>query len=186
MLLALLTSQTARAEGLPSTLRASLMVRILAYDRRMGTLPPPLTVVVLHLAGNEGSERTAREFTRALETASRGRSILGRPVRILRIGFRNPSQLQAELTEARAAALYACEGLEAYTDRIARVTRHLSVLSFTGSRAQVDEGLAIGLSRQGDSPIILVHLSAAREEGADLDAGLLSLSQLVNPEGREP
>jgi hypothetical protein len=181
VLLALL-SQTARAEGLPSTLRASLLVRILAYDRRMGTLPPPLTVVVLHLEGNEGSEQTAREFTRALEAASRGKSILGRPVRVIRIGFRDPSQLQAELSAARAAALYACEGLEAYTDHIAQVTRQLSVLSFTGSRAQVAQGLAIGLSRQGDSPIILVHLSAAREEGADLDAGLLSLSQLVKPD----
>jgi hypothetical protein len=182
VLFVLIVSQPTRGEGLPFTLRASLMVRILAYDRRMGTSPPPLTVAVLHLAGNEVSEQSGREFTRALETVSRGRPVLGRPLRIIRIGFRDASQLQAELSRDHAVALYACEGLEDYTDSIARVTRHLSVLSFTGSRAQVDRGLAIGLSRQGDSPIILVHLSAAREEGADLDAGLLSLSQLVKPE----
>jgi hypothetical protein len=185
-LLVLLTSGPAGAEGLPPTLRASLLVRILAYDRRMGATPPPLTVAVLHLEGNEDSENVGQEFTRALETASRGRSIAGRPVRVIRIGFRDSSQLQAELTREHAVALYACEGLEAHTGSIAHVTRRLSVLSFTGSRAQVDQGLAIGLSRRGDAPIILIHLSAAREEGADLDAGLLSLSQLVEPGRSQP
>ena len=185
-LLVLLTSQTAPAEGLPPTLRASLLVRILAYDRRMGVLPPPLNVAVLHLEGNEDSENVSQEFTRALETTSRGRVIAGRPVRILRIGFREPSQLQAELARAHVVALYACEGLEAHTRSIAQVTRRLSILSFTGSRTEVDRGLAIGLSRRGDAPIILIHLAAAREEGADLDAGLLSLSQLVEPSRSTP
>jgi fructoselysine-6-P-deglycase FrlB-like protein len=83
-------------------------------------------------------------------------------------------------------ALYACEGLEAHVGSISQVTRRLSVLSFTDSRKQLDQGLAIGLSRQGDSPVILIHLSAAREEGADLDAGLLSLSQLVEPDRSAP
>ncbi|WNG35229.1 YfiR family protein [Archangium violaceum] len=186
LMLVLLASEASWAEGLPPTLRASLLVRILAYDRRMGTQPPPLTVAVLHREGNSGSEQFGQEFTRALELASRGRSVLGRPVRIIRIGFREPSQLKEELARAHVVALYVCEGLEAHTDGIARVTRQLSILSFAGSRAELDQGLAIGLSRQGDSPIILVRLSAARAEGADLDAGLLSLSQIVEPSRSTP
>ncbi|PTL80468.1 YfiR family protein [Vitiosangium sp. GDMCC 1.1324] len=186
VLLVLLIGGASRAEGLPPTLQASLLVRILAYDRRMNTTPPPLTVAVLYLEGNGDSENVGQELARALEAVSRGRTIAGRPVRIIRVGFRDPPQLQEELSRARVAALYACEGLTAYTDSIARVTRQLSILSFTGDRTELEQGLAIGLGRQGDSPIILVHLSAARAEGADLDAGLLSLSQLVEPTRRTP
>ncbi|QRK04616.1 YfiR family protein [Archangium violaceum] len=186
LMLVLLASEASRAEGLPPTLRASLLVRILAYDRRMGTRPPPLTVAVLHREGNPGSEQFGQEFTRALEVASRGRSVSGQTVRVIRVGFREPSQLREELSRARVVALYVCEGLEAHTGSIAGVTRQLSILSFAGSRAELDQGLAIGLSRQGDSPTILIRLSAARAEGADLDAGLLSLSQIVDPARSTP
>jgi hypothetical protein len=186
LVLVLLASEAIRAEGLPPTLRASLLVRILAYDRRMVTRPPPLTVAVLHREGNPGSEQFGQEFTRALELASRGRNVSGRPVRIIRIGFQEPSQLKEELAQAHVVALYVCEGLEAHTDSIAQVTRQLSILSFAGSRAELDQGLAIGLSRQGDSPTIFIRLSAARAEGADLDAGLLSLSQIIEPARSTP
>lgn len=182
----LLTSEDPRAEGLPHSLRASMLVRILAYDRRMGAQPPPLTIAVLYREGDAGSETLGQEFSRALEGASRGRSVLGRPVRIVRVGFSDASQLREDLSQARVVALYACEGLEADTRSIARVTRQLSILSFAGSRTELEQGLAIGLGRQGDSPIILIQLAAARAEGADLDAGLLSLSQLVEPARSAP
>jgi hypothetical protein len=171
----------ALGEDLPTTLRASMLVRVLAYDRRMGQKPPPLTLAVIHRQGDANSESQGQEFSGALEVAARGKSIAGRPLKVVRIGFSNTNQLQTELSAAHAVALYVCEGLESASESIAQVTRRLSVLSIAGSEAQVNQGLAIGLSRKGNSPVILVHLSAARAEGADLDAGLLSLSRLVEP-----
>lgn len=172
---------SALADELPATLRASMLVRVLAYDRRMGQQPPPLTLAVLYRHGDAKSEVQGQELSGALEVAARGKFISGRPLRVVRIGFSNANQLQMELSQAHAVALYACEGLEAASQSISQVTRRLSVLSIAGSEAQVNQGLAIGLSRKGNSPVILVHLSAARAEGADLDAGLLSLSRLVEP-----
>lgn len=180
-LVLMLASAPAHAEELPATLRASLMVRILAYDRRMGSRPPPHTLAILHQEGDARSARGGQELGAALEAAARGRTSAGQPMRVLRIGFRNAPQLQEELARAGVVALYACEGLEASSEAISRVTRQLSILSITGSEAQLHRGLAIALSRKGTSPVILVNLSAARAEGADLDAGLLSLSQLVEP-----
>jgi len=171
----------ARGDELPTTLRASMLVRVLAYDRRMGQRPPPLTLAIIHRKGDAKSEFQGQELSGALEVAARGKAIAGRPLRVVRIGFSDTEQLQTELTEAHAAALYVCEGLETASESISQVTRRLSVLSIAGSEAQVSQGLAIGLSRKGNSPVILVHLSAARAEGADLDAGLLSLSRLIEP-----
>jgi hypothetical protein len=171
----------AHGDELPNTLRASMLVRVLAYDRRMGQLPPPLILAVIYRQGDADSESRGLEFSGALEAAARGKSIAGRPLRVVRIGFSDVHQFQLELAETRAVALYACEGLEAASESISQVTRRLSVLSIAGSEAQVNHGLAIGLSRKGNSPVILVHLAAARAEGADLDAGLLSLSHLVEP-----
>ena len=180
-LVLMLASAPAHAQELPATLRASLMVRILAYDRRMGSHPPPLTIAIVHQEGDTDSARGGQELGTALEAVARGRTIAGQPLRVLRIGFRNASQLQEELSREGVVALYACAGLEAQSEVISRVTRQLSILSIAGSEAPVHRGLAIGLSRKGTSPVILVNLSAARAEGADLDAGLLSLSQLVEP-----
>jgi hypothetical protein len=175
------SSLPARADELPTTLRASMLVRVLAYDRRMGQHPPPLILAVIHREGNTDSEFQGQEFSVALEAAARGRFIAGRPLRVVRIGFSDAHRLQEALSEAHAVALYVCKGLEAESESISQVTRRLSVLSIAGSEAQVHQGLAIGLSRKGNSPVILVHLKAARAEGADLDAGLLSLSRLVEP-----
>jgi hypothetical protein len=171
----------ALGQGLPASLQASMLVRILAYDRRMGHLPPPLTIAVLHRDGDTSSQSGCQELGNALESAARGRAVAGRSLRVVSLGFQDAERLQGALATQRAVALYVCEGLEADTGRISQVTRRLSILSFAGSRAQLDQGLAIGLGRRGDSPVILVHLSAARAEGADLDAGLLSLSLLVEP-----
>ncbi|HEX8440428.1 YfiR family protein [Archangium sp.] len=180
-LVLMLASAPVHAEELPATLRASLVVRILAYDRRMSSHPPPLTIAILHQEGDTSSARGGQELRTAMEAAARGRTLAGQPMRVLRIGFRNALQLQEELSRAGVVALYACEGLEAQSEVISRVTRQLSILSLAGSAAQVNRGLAIGLIRKKNSPVILVNLSAARAEGADLDAGLLSLAQLVEP-----
>jgi len=179
--LLLLACAPAWAQGLPASLKASMLVRILAYDRRMGQLPPPLTIAVLHRDGDTGSQERCQELGSALETVARGRDVAGRSLRVVRLGFQDAERLQGALATQHAVALYVCEGLEADTGRISQVTRRLSILSFAGSRSPLDQGLAIGLVRRGDSPVILVHLSAARAEGADLDAGLLSLSLLVEP-----
>ncbi|WP_224247329.1 YfiR family protein [Hyalangium gracile] len=163
-----------------------MLVRVLAYDRRMGHQPPPLTLAVTHREGNASSEVLGREFSTALEVASRGRVIAGRPLRVVRIGFHDPQQLQTELSQTHAVALYVCEGLEDESRNIAEVTRRLSILSIAGSETQISQGLAIGLEGKGNSPVILVHLEAARAEGADLDAGLLSLSRLIAPSTGAP
>ena len=47
----------ARGEDLPTTLRASMLVRVLAYDRRMGQQPPPLTLAVIHRQGDVNQVR---------------------------------------------------------------------------------------------------------------------------------
>jgi hypothetical protein len=182
--LLLLACLPARGQGLPASLKASMLVRILAYDRRMGSHSPPLTIAVLHREGDTGSQERCQEVGSALELAARGRAVAGRALRVVTLGFQDAERLQRALSKQRAVALYVCEGLEADTGPISQVTRRLSILSFAGSRDQLDQGLAIGLGRRGDSPVILVHLSAARAEGADLDAGLLSLSLLVEP-GRQ-
>ena len=65
----------ALAEDLPPTLRASMLVRVLAYDRRMGHQPPPLTLVApLHgvrmgftaLSGAHATSKALSQATRRL------------------------------------------------------------------------------------------------------------------------
>ena len=62
---------------------------------------------------------------------------------------------------------------------ISAATRSRTVLSFAPSREMVEAGLALGLVNRGIRAGLVVNLAAAREEGADLDAGLLAVAEVV-------
>jgi len=179
-------SGAARADGLPASVTATLMLKVLTYDRSLSErVSGAPTVVVLYRPGHSQSEATRSELQQALEVAA-GRSNLsgGRP-RLVKVAYTEPGKLEEELGGEKAAALFVCPGLEEAVDAIAKVTRRRHVLTFSGSRAAVESGLSIGLLRKGEKPLLMVNLQAARAEGAELDSAFLRLAEVINESSRQ-
>jgi hypothetical protein len=62
---------------------------------------------------------------------------------------------------------------------IASATRRARVLSVTAARSEVEAGLSVGLLQPASRAAIVVNLSAARREGADLDSALLRVAEVL-------
>ena len=168
------------AAPLPPRRRVLLLLRAVLYDRNLAArLGGHADVVVLFRPGDRASEADRDAMLDAVDAAAREVVAAGRPVRALAVPWTGPEALERRLTGARPAVLYACAGLEAEAAPVAGVTRATGVLSASGSRDMAVAGIALALVHRGARAGIVVNLEAARAEGADLDAALLGLAEVI-------
>ena len=180
-LLALLLAPHARGvEPLPARQRALLLLRVLVYDRNLATrVPGEMMVAVVFRPGHVGSEAERDAMLAAFEAVAGDVVAAGRPVRAVAVPWRGAADLEARLARIRPAAAYVGASLAREAPDVAAATRRRDVLSVTGSREAVEGGVAVGLVNLGTRAGLVVNPEAARAEGADLDAALLALAEVV-------
>jgi len=171
----------ARGQELPPRNQALLLLRVLAYDRnlkaRAGTA---VTVAVVYRPGDRHSEDRRTALVAAFEEVSRDVVVAGLPVKVEAVGYRDAADLEARLEAGHATLAYVDPALVRAAPDIAQAAARHGVLSADGSRAMVEAGLAVGVVAQGGKASLLVNLRAARQGGADLDAALLAVSEMVH------
>ncbi len=154
------------------------MLRILAFDRKViARAGDEVRIAVIYRSGAEASEKLQRAVVEALVAAGKRQSVAKLPVKVLAIAY-SPS-LEADLRREKVAAAYVSAGLEDVTDAIAKATRAASALSFSALEASVRGGLSVALVRREAKVGIVINLKASRSEGADLDAGLLTVAEVL-------
>jgi len=155
---------------------------VLAYDRnvvkRAGNTAQ---VLVLARQGDRASEERAVQLVDAFEDVAREVVVAGLPVRAEVLHARDAAGLAARLQEFHAALVYVDEALAALVPEISQVTRHHGVLSAGGSKSLAEAGLAVAVVARPPRAGVVVNLQAARQEGADLGAALLSVAEIVRP-----
>jgi YfiR/HmsC-like len=172
----------AATEGLPARNQALLLLRVLAYDRNLqARAHGAVTVAVLFRPGDPGSEERRTALVAAFEDVSRDVVVAGLPVRVEAVPYRDAADLETRLDGLHAAIACVDPSLAGATAEIAQVTRRRSVLTATSSRNLVEAGVAIGVVAQAGRAGLIVNLRAARQEGADLDASLLAVSDVIKP-----
>lgn len=171
-----------RAQGsgeLPAVRQAAMMARVLAYNRGINSRGGAAVVVaVIYRNGSGESEARRAAIVGALRDVFANATLAGVPVKVVSIPFSEPD-LESRLDAAGAAAAYVCPGLDDAVPIISRTSRRLSVLTVTSIEPQVRVGLSIGLVTRGARPMVLVNMPAARAEGAQLDAGLLGVAEVI-------
>jgi hypothetical protein len=187
-LAALLGAGTAaRADALPPRQRALLLLRILVYDRNLATRAPgDVLVAIVYRPGDPGSEAERDALLDAFESVAGDVVVAGRRVRATALAWRGASDLESRLAELRPAAAFVTAALAKDAGEVARATRRRATLSAAGSREMVEAGIAIGVVNLGRRAGLVVNVAAAREEGADLDAALLALAEVIPPPAGAP
>lgn len=171
---------TAEAPVLPLRQRTLLMLRVLVYDRNLGArAPKDVVVAVLFRPGDPDSERELGEVLQALAQLSDEVVANGRTIRGTAVPYTTPAELSEQLKALHAASAWVCAALAPQAPEIARITQARKVLSATGVRGAVEAGLAIGIVPGTRRATILVNAAAAKAEGADLDAALLGIAEIV-------
>jgi uncharacterized protein DUF4154 len=162
--------------------RALVMLRVLAYDKRLPErAPDAVRILIIHPKTEDGASQAAR-WSEAFEKAKKLK-VDGRSVEVLVHRFVKPGDLERALADLRPAALLACDGLtrEIAVAELAKLTRARHVMSIGLREEDVAAGLAVGIvpgqERKRDE--IVVNLRAATAEGIKFDAGLLQLARTV-------
>jgi hypothetical protein len=167
-------------EDLPPRNQALLLLRVLAYDRNLKQRAgAAVTVAVLYKPGDRSSEAHGASLVAAFEEVSRDVVVAGLPVRVEAMPYRDAADFEARLGAVRPALAYVDLALGRTVPDILQATRRRGVLTAAGSRSLVEAGLAIGVEAQSGRAGLIVNLKASRLEGADLDAALLAVSDVV-------
>ena len=169
-----------RAEELSAAQQSLLFLRVLAYDRNLKTRSEgALNVAVVYRGGNRDSEQARDAVVSALRDASKRITVARLPIRAVAVEFTSPQAFENLLQSEKISAVYVCPGLGDVTFALSAVTRKRAALTATSIESAVRGGLSIGLLTREGKPELLVNLPATRAEGANLDAALLRLAQVL-------
>ena len=178
--LLVLTGGVAMAEPLPSKNQALLLLRILAYDHKLGERvdSKKVTIYVVHKSGAAESEDPANEMITTLREIAKSTKLAGNSIQVVKLAY-NKDTFDADVGKVKAAALYVSPSLGDSLGVIVSSTSRRKLLSFTGVVEYVNAGVAVGFSNSDGKPVISVNLPASRNEGADLDVALLRVAKIV-------
>ncbi len=162
----------------PADNQALLVLRILAFDRRLADRAAnEVRIAVLFKLGSGESERCQIEIERAIGEASKKQTVARLNVRAEPLAV--SAGLAGDLRRLKASAAYVCPGLDDQTEAIAKATRGVGALTFSGVEDYARGGLSVALVKRDPRVSIVVNLPASRAEGADLDAGLLKVAEVI-------
>ena len=167
---------------MPAPMQASLFAKILTFDRNLkARAGKELKIGVLYQTRVRSSLEAHEEFLRAM-CGDPDRRIDGLTLKCVAIEWTSAPEVEATLVRKGIRVLYVAPLRAVATEEIVAISRGHKITTLTGVPEYVEKGIAIGLALRAERPLILVHLAAARVEGADLNSQLLKLARVLFPE----
>jgi hypothetical protein len=166
----------------PAPMQASLFTKILTFDRNLkARAGRELRIGVLYQKKVRSSLEAQEEFLRAM-CGDPGRRIDGLPLNCVAIEWTSAPEVEATLLRKGIRVLYVAPLRAVAIEEIVAISRAHKITTLTGVPEFVEKGIALGLMLRAERPLILVHLTAARAEGADFNSQLLKLARVLFPE----
>ena len=183
-LVLLLSAPAALAQEMPvpPPMQASLFAKILTFDRNLkARAGKELKIGVLYQKKVRSSLEAQEEFLQAM-CGDPGRRIDGLTVNCVAIEWTSAPDVEAAVVRKGIRVLYVAPLRAVAIEEIVAISRARKITTLTGVPDFVAKGIALGLALRAERPLILVHLAAARAEGADFNSQLLKLARVLVPE----
>jgi hypothetical protein len=165
---------------LPAPVEASLLVRILAFDREMiARSNGGLVIGIIYQEKFRTSLLERDEMLQALgqidSVAIGDRSV---SVAVVSIDI-DREDVASAITSRQIDVLYVTPLRAVDIGTIAATSRDAKVPTFSGVAAYARAGLAVGLGMRREKAEIYINIAAARAEGCDYRAQLLAMATIV-------
>jgi hypothetical protein len=179
----LLSAPDARPQEMPvpTSMQASLFTKILTFDRNLkARAGSELKIGVLYQKKVRSSLEAQEEFLRAM-CGDPGRKIDGLPLSCVTIEWTSAPDVEAAVVREGVRVLYVAPLRAVAIAEIVAISRARKITTLTGVPEFVEKGIALGIALRAERPLILVHLAAARAEGADFNSQLLKIARVLFP-----
>lgn len=177
----LLSAPPSRAADIavPTEIQAPLFAKIITFDRSLASRAPrELVIGILYQRKVRASLDVKDDFVKALDRIPE-RQVAGVAFRCVAIDWDGSKDISAVLTQEHPHILYVAPLRTVSIEEIAAAARAQGIHTWTGIPEYVERGLAVGIGLRGERPLILVNLTAARAEGADISSQLLSIARVI-------
>jgi hypothetical protein len=165
----------------PTPTQASLFAKILTFDRNLrARAGKELKIGVLYQTKVRSSLEAQQEFLRAM-CGDPGRRIEALALSCVAIEWTSPPEVEAALVREGIRVLYVAPLRAVAVEEIVAISRARKITTLTGVPEFVEKGIALSIALRAERPLILIHLAAARAEGADFNSQLLKLARVLFP-----
>lgn len=164
---------------LPEDVQYPLLAKILTFDRRLEVRTGDEIVLGIIFQQEFPPSHANLLALEAAAARSPIRSVHDLPVRLLPVRLDQVQDLPAQLRREGVNLVYLAPVRAVDIQRILDAARTVGALTVTGVPEYVAQGVSVGMGLRNSRPRILINLSSARLEGADLTASLLSLAEVI-------
>ena len=163
----------------PAELQASIVLRLLAYDRALrARAGPSVVIAVVFKGGDKASTLWHDDMLRALD-ALQPQTVHGLSFVVLGHRYKDQAAFSEFVAKKGIDAVYLAPGLDAEVEKVRAVCEARKAGSISATRGAVEQGIAVAILAKGESPRLLVNLRAAQAAGMDLDPKLLLLAEVL-------
>ncbi len=173
----LIGGPSARAQSAPE-LRATILLRALAFDRKLKARAGDNLVVALVYLASDRASSADRADMRAALGAMGAQKLDGLPLSIVDHRYTTPEALAAAITGGYDV-LYVTPGMDAHLQAIKEASRRAQVPTITNVRDYVEAGLSLAVDLVDGRPKLIVNLTASKAEGMDISSQVLQLAEVI-------
>ncbi len=161
----------------PIKILASVVLKVLEYDRSLPARTPKGVVVGLITDAN--TQSTQQALLDGFEIMKKT-NVQGRAVQLVAVNAATPEGLEQQLEAAGVNLLFAgsrCK--ESTLSAVLAVARKKKVPAITDKEEMVQKGFVLGVVEEKGKPRIVINFSEIKPQGMDLPSGVLQLAKIV-------
>lgn len=150
---------------------AAVLLKGLSYDRQASTRSGTGAILLIY----QGPNKADADKVAAILAAAGPNG----PVKVSANAFTSVAELMAILDRSPHSAIFVHASAAPAIASIVQVSRGRKIPSLAHSADMVEKGIAIGIKGSADSAKLTVNLRAAKTEGIDLPAAVLSSAVVI-------
>jgi len=179
IVLSVAATGSATADRLDGKLEAAIHLKVLDYDRTLKKRAGgSLVIAIVTIPGHHASETTGKIMDSSFREVGRGLKVRGMSVTVVSLAYQADTLAQ-DLAASNAAIVYVTPGLDRELAKIHAAAQQRHAATLCGDRAQVRNGVAIGVYLRGRSAAITINLRTARSLGMDLDSAVFAVAEVI-------
>ena len=166
-----LSPDTAWGQATFGNQEATVLLKGLSYDRNTAARSGAGGILLIYQGPNKADADKAAAILSAAGPDG--------PVKVSVSSFTSVAELMASLDRAPQSAIFVHASAAPAIASIVQVSRARKIPSLAHSADMVEKGIAIGVKGNADTARLTVNLRAAKTEGIDLPAAVLSSAVVI-------